>query len=117
MSDVWTWLDREKDDFAHGWAKKELEDLPAPWRAKFNEIVARMAELREPAFILASATASATSPDDLQERQNFYIGRERGVLTSALGALPGLSTEEKRLRGKPLNELKRFTQELSRPAC
>ncbi len=79
----------------------------------------RVAELRALAQELAAlyqrgAEVLAGAPDGaaLHERHVALLGRERGVVTQLLAALPGLPLEEKKRRGRGLNLLKRWLQEV-----
>ncbi|MCC6348985.1 MAG: phenylalanine--tRNA ligase subunit alpha [Candidatus Eisenbacteria bacterium] len=80
---------------------------------------ARLAELRQLDGALAAlyergAAVLAGAPDAnaLRERHTALLGRERGIVTQALGGLPGLPPEQRRTRGRGLNLVKRWLGEV-----
>jgi len=60
----------------------------------------------------AEALAGAADAAALQQRHVVLLGRERGVVTLALGELPGLPVEARRVRGRGLNLIKRWLGEI-----
>ena len=82
----------------HGSHLAELEALDPALAALY----------RRAAEVLAAAPDAAA----LQQRHVALLGRERGVVTLALGELPGLPVEARRVRGRGLNLIKRWLGEL-----
>ncbi|HVP15696.1 MAG TPA: phenylalanine--tRNA ligase subunit alpha [Terriglobales bacterium] len=85
------------------------------------EHAARRAELEalDPALAAlyergAAALAGAPDAAALKERSVALLGRERGAITRALAALPGLPLEERKRRGRGLNLVKRWLEELEK---
>jgi phenylalanyl-tRNA synthetase alpha chain len=79
----------------------------------------RLAELRGLGEELAAlygrgAEVLAGAADDaaLHERHVALLGRERGVVTQLLAELPRLAVEERKRRGRGLNLIKRWLQEV-----
>jgi len=62
----------------------------------------------------AGVLAGAPDAAALHERTVALLGRERGVVTRALAGLPELPLEERKRRGRGLNLLKRWLEELER---
>jgi phenylalanyl-tRNA synthetase alpha chain len=80
---------------------------------------ARLAELQQLDAALAAlygrgADVLAGAPDAnaLRDRHTALLGRERGVVTQALAELPKLPAEQKKVRGKGLNLVKRWLGEV-----
>ena len=99
-------------------------DLPAAWdkidpSALSPDHPARVEELRK--FDTAAASffdraarglAGASDLADLRERHLQLLGRERGIVTHWLGALPSLPAEQRKPAGRTLNLVKRWLGEL-----
>ena len=47
----------------------------------------------------------------LEELKNQYLGRKRGLITSLLKEIPGLSAEERNATGKQINDFKKFVED------
>jgi phenylalanyl-tRNA synthetase alpha chain len=60
----------------------------------------------------AEVLAGAGDRGALGERHTALLGRERGVVTQALAELPSLAVEERRVRGRGLNLVKRWLAEI-----
>jgi phenylalanyl-tRNA synthetase alpha chain len=60
----------------------------------------------------AEVMAGAGDVAALRDRHTALLGRERGVVTLALAGMPNLTVEERRVRGRGLNLLKRWLTEL-----
>jgi phenylalanyl-tRNA synthetase alpha chain len=60
----------------------------------------------------AEVLAGAPDRTTLGERHTALLGRERGVVTQALAELPSLAVEERRVRGRGLNLVKRWLGEI-----
>src|SRR5262249_19738208 len=99
--------------------------LPEDWDAGDPEALVqghaagRRAELEslDPAIAAfyeraARGLAGAGDPAALKQRQVVLLGRERGIVTHALEALPGLPVERRRVRGRALNLVKRWLTEI-----
>ncbi len=103
-----------------------LRDIDPGWEAAdaaalVPEQGTRLAELQalDPALAGlyargAGVLAGARDAAALHERVVALLGRERGVITRALAALPGLPLEERRVRGRGLNLAKRWLEDLER---
>jgi phenylalanyl-tRNA synthetase alpha chain len=91
------------------WTREGPEDLAL--EAHVAELVSIDGEIAE--FYRRAACGLTTAPDTatLRERHLSLVGRERGVVTSALAELPGLPVDERRRRGKALNLVKRWLAE------
>jgi phenylalanyl-tRNA synthetase alpha chain len=102
-----------------------LKGLDAGWagsdpRPLLADLEVRLQAIRESDDALAAATlawgerlAGAADAAALGERLTAVLGRERGALTLALGALPSLPIEERKRRGRGLNLAKRLLEELA----
>jgi len=60
----------------------------------------------------AAVLAGARDAASLRDRHTALLGRERGIVTRALAALPDLSVEQRKSRGKGLNLAKRWLAEI-----
>jgi phenylalanyl-tRNA synthetase alpha chain len=85
------------------------------------EHAARRAELEalDPALAAlyargAEVLAGAADGAALKQRSVALLGRERGVVTLALAELPRLPLEERRVRGRGLNLVKRWLEEVEK---
>ena len=99
-------------------------DLPAAWddtdpTGLSPEHAARVAELEplgaaEAAFYDRAARGIAGAPDlaQLQERHTTLLGRERGIVTRWFEALPSLPPDQRKVRGRAFNLVKRWLAEL-----
>jgi phenylalanyl-tRNA synthetase alpha chain len=63
---------------------------------------------RRGAEVLAGAPDAAA----LRDRHTVLLGRERGVVTLALAEMPSLSVEQRRVRGRGLNLIKKWLGEI-----
>ena len=79
------------------------------WRAELRELDAELATLFERG---AEVLAGSTSAAELKQRQVALLGRERGVVTAALGELGALPVEARKSRGRALNLVKRWLTEI-----
>lgn len=80
---------------------------------------ARLAELEQldPALVAlyrrgSEVLAGATDANALRDRHTALLGRERGVITLGLAEMPKLSVDERKVRGKALNLVKRWLTEV-----
>lgn len=80
---------------------------------------ARLAELEQldPALVVlyrrgSEVLAGATDANALRDRHTALLGRERGVITLGLAEMPKLSVDERKVRGKALNLVKRWLTEV-----
>ena len=99
-------------------------DLPEDWdRGEAGSVLTDEAEhieeLRHVDVALAAfyerallGLAGAADAARLKERQLKLLGRERGVLTKRLEAVPNLSVEQRKTRGRALNLIKRWLTEI-----
>ena len=83
------------------------------------EHAARLVELEQldPALAAlytrgAQVLAGAADARALAERHTALLGRERGVVTRALAEMPSLTVEQRKVRGKGLNLVKKWLTEL-----
>ena len=60
----------------------------------------------------ARGLAGSSSLNELRERETLVLGRERGVITRALAALPTLPLEQRRPYGRSLNQMKQWLSEV-----
>ena len=60
----------------------------------------------------AEVLAGSGSASELKQRQVALLGRERGVVTAALGELAALPVEARKQRGRALNLIKRWLGEI-----
>ena len=60
----------------------------------------------------AAVLAGARDLAALRERHVALLGRERGVVTRALGEMPSLPVEQRKVRGRGLNLVKRWLTEI-----
>lgn len=80
---------------------------------------ARLAELEQldPALVAlyrrgSEVLAGAADANALRDRHTALLGRERGVITLGLAEMPKLSVDERKVRGKALNLVKRWLTEV-----
>ncbi len=99
-------------DLDPGWATADAAALVAEHAARLAELEGLDAELAGLYARGAGVLAGAADAAALHERLVALLGRERGVVTRALGTLPGLPIEERRVRGRGLNLVKRWLEEL-----
>jgi phenylalanyl-tRNA synthetase alpha chain len=92
------------------WRLKPVDQLPPAWRQTIDELIKKSAALGEAAGFVAGVTASATSPDELDERRLLFIGRERGVFKKALAGVGQLPPDERGRRAAPLNHLAKLAE-------
>jgi phenylalanyl-tRNA synthetase alpha chain len=94
------------------WTAADPAPLSPEHAARLAEIEAIDAALaalyRRGAEVLAGATDAGT----LRDRHTALLGRERGVITLALAEMPSLSVEQRKIRGRGLNLLKRWLGEV-----
>ena len=83
------------------------------------EHAARLVELEQldPALAAlyargAQVLAGAADARALAERHTALLGRERGVVTRALAEMPSLTVEQRKVRGKGLNLVKKWLTEI-----
>lgn len=95
-----------------GWSAADPAALTPDHAARLAELESLDAALA--AFYARGAGVLAGAPDAqaLRDRHTVLLGRERGVVTLALGELPKLSPEQKKTRGKGLNLVKRWLGEV-----
>ncbi len=95
-----------------GWSAADAAALSPEHAAHVAELEALDpalgALLQRGAEVLAGATDDAA----LRERHTALLGRERGVVTLALAEMPKLSVEQRKVRGKGLNLVKRWLTEI-----
>ena len=94
------------------WGGTDPAPLSPEHAAHLAEIAALDPALAELYRLGAEALAGAPDARALTERHTQLLGRERGVLTSALAELPALPVEQRRVRGKGLNLVKRWLGEI-----
>lgn len=95
-----------------GWSAADAAALSSDHAAHVAELEALdpalAALLKRGGEVLAGASDDAT----LRERHTALLGRERGVVTLALAEMPKLSVEQRKVRGKGLNLVKRWLTEI-----
>lgn len=89
-----------------------LEALTADVPARAAELAALDAALASFYERAARGLAASKSPAVLAERNTHLLGRERGVVTRALEALPALPVEQRKTAGRGLNLVKRWLAEI-----
>jgi phenylalanyl-tRNA synthetase alpha chain len=101
-----------------------LQSLDPAWEAgdpralapehdqRLAEIEGLDAELAELYRRGAEVLAGSPDPAALRDRHVALLGRERGVVTRALGELPQLPVEARKVRGRGLNLVKRWLAEI-----
>src|SRR5437773_9265930 len=106
----WPW----GDPWPGEWIPTPLSDLPPDWRRTYEKLRALDERYGAAFSVAAGATASATSAEELQARQKYFLGRERGVLTHDFETLSQLPAAERRERGRVLNEFKSSLETIGR---
>jgi phenylalanyl-tRNA synthetase alpha chain len=101
-------------DIDPGWAAADPAALVPEHAARTSEIEALDAALAGLYARGAGVLAGARDAAALHDRVVALLGRERGVVTRALAGLPALPLEERRVRGRGLNLVKRWLEELER---
>ncbi len=99
-------------DIAPDWAAGDPAALVPEHAARTAEIEGLDAALAGLYARGAAVLAGAADAAALHERVVALLGRERGVVTRALAALPGLPLDERKVRGRALNLVKRWLEEL-----
>jgi len=94
------------------WSAADPAALAPEHGAHVSELEALDAALAELYRRGASVLAGAPDANTLRERHTALLGRERGVVTLALAGMPGLSVEQRKVRGKGLNLVKRWLTEV-----
>ena len=89
---------------------------PAPLAPEHDQRLAEI-EALDPdlaALYRRGAAVLAGAPDEtaLRERHTALLGRERGIVTLALADMPKLTVEERKVRGRGLNLVKRWLTEI-----
>ncbi len=97
---------------ADGWSAADPTAVTPDHAARLSELQALDAALA--ALYARGAEVLAAAEDDsvLRERHTALLGRERGVVTRALADMPKLSVDERKVRGKGLNLVKRWLTEV-----
>jgi phenylalanyl-tRNA synthetase alpha chain len=89
---------------------------PATLAPEFTAHVTELATLDDALAELyrrgAAALAGAGDLNALRERHTALLGRERGVVTLALADMPNLTVEQRKVRGRGLNLVKRWLGEI-----
>ncbi len=95
-----------------GWSAADAAALSPEHPAHVAELEALEPALA--ALLKRGGEVLAGAPDDtsLRERHTALLGRERGVVTLALAEMPQLSVEQRKVRGKGLNLVKRWLTEI-----
>ncbi len=105
-------------DLLHGFEKSWPAGDPArvlpDWEARLAPIRAST-EADVPPAVEASgrAIAGATDQETLLALHTAALGRERGAISRALGELPNLPLEQRKVRGKVLNLAKQLLSDLA----
>jgi len=99
-------------DIAPDWAAGDPAALVPEHAARTAELEGLDAALAGLFARGAAVLAGAADAAALHERVVALLGRERGVVTRALAALPGLPLDERKVRGRALNLVKRWLEEL-----
>jgi phenylalanyl-tRNA synthetase alpha chain len=95
-----------------GWAEADPAPLAPAHARQLDEITALDPDLAALYRRGAGVLAAAGDEGALRERHTALLGRERGVLTIALADLPKLAVEERKVRGRGLNLVKRWLTEI-----
>ena len=85
---------------------RAMDELPVQWRASIERLQQEHPDLAQLMASMAGVTASAMGQEALDERHVFFVGRERGLITKAFGALGTVSPDQRKLEGRRLNALK-----------
>jgi len=89
---------------------------PAPLAPEHDQRLAEIDALDPDlaALYRRGAAVLAGAPDEtaLRERHTALLGRERGIVTLALADMPKLTVEERKVRGRGLNLVKRWLTEI-----
>ena len=97
LDPAWTAGDATPIDPDHAARVVELSALEAALGTFYARAIAVLAGARDVA--------------ELKDRQVALLGRERGVVTHALAEMPTLTVDERKVRGKALNLIKRWLGE------
>jgi phenylalanyl-tRNA synthetase alpha chain len=95
------------------WPKGNPEALLPDWQKRLAEIRPFAPEAALAIEVWGAVLAGAGDPATLLLVQSAAIGRERGAFTAALGELPNLPLEERKVLGRALNLGKRLLADLS----
>ena len=95
-----------------GWSVADPAALTPDHAARQDEL-----EKLDPALAAlygrgAAVLAGAADANALRERHTALLGRERGVVTLALADMPKLTVEQRKVRGKGLNLVKKWLTEV-----
>lgn len=97
---------------ADGWSAADPATLVPDHAARLSELQALDAALADLYRRGAAGLAAAEDASVLRDRHTALLGRERGVVTRALADMPRLSVDERKVRGKGLNLVKRWLGEV-----
>lgn len=95
-----------------GWSAADVAALTPDHAARQAEL-----EQLDPALAAlygrgSAVLAGAADANELRERHTALLGRERGVVTLALADMPKLTVEQRKVRGKGLNLVKKWLTEV-----
>ena len=99
-------------DLPEAW-ERGAGPLPAAAAAQVDEL--RRIDVGYAGFFQRALRGLSGAPDAAQlgERELLLLGRERGILTRRLEAIPGLAIEQRKVTGRALNLMKRWLGELA----
>lgn len=95
-----------------GWPAGDPRPLAPEHDSRLREIEALDPDLAILYRRGAEVLAGATDDPALRERHTALLGRERGIVTRALAEMPQLTVEERKVRGRGLNLVKRWLTEI-----
>jgi phenylalanyl-tRNA synthetase alpha chain len=95
-----------------GWSAADVAALTPDHAARQAEL-----EQLDPALAAlygrgSAVLAGSSDANELRERHTALLGRERGVVTLALADMPKLTVEQRKVRGKGLNLVKKWLTEV-----
>jgi phenylalanyl-tRNA synthetase alpha chain len=96
-----------------GWGSADPRPLLADLDERLGVLRATDEGLAAAALAWCERLAAAPDAAALAARHVAILGRERGALTLALGALPALAMDERKRRGKGLNLAKRLLEDVA----
>jgi phenylalanyl-tRNA synthetase alpha chain len=111
---VWPWTEPWPSELIRTWKPVPAAELPAGWRHLHDKLRALDDRYGAAFWLAAGAIASAASADELQARQKYFLGRERGVLAHDFETLSQIPAAERRMRGRVLNEFKSALESIAR---
>ena len=94
------------------WAAGDPRALAPEHDARLREIEGLDPDLATLYRRGAEVLAGAADERSLRDRHTALLGRERGIVTLALAAMPQLTVEERKVRGRALNLVKRWLTEI-----